>query len=153
MNSEQTPRQKQKDDFCLSFQPRNVCDPNIVISFGSQLSQELPRCSLRRHPYTPYLQGRKTQKKEAGYSRLVGSFKQQRAFTYEACLGQQEDEWIPTGLKIFYRGLYQVQSRIPCKVFLTPHYYLKAMSLQQPLGVRQASGTLVPRTGVEVRSL
>lgn len=51
---------------------------------GSQSSEELPRCNLK--PDT----------EETGLSRVVGgSFNQQKELTGEACLGCQQDDWIP----------------------------------------------------------
>lgn len=41
--------------------------------------------------------GRERGKKGAGHPRLVGgSFTKQRELSYEACLGRQRDDWIPS---------------------------------------------------------
>lgn len=65
--------------------------------------------------------------------------------TYQACLGQQQDESIPTPEK-FIKRTSQNPVTYALQVF-SPHHYLQALPSEQPLGARKANGNHIPRTG------
>ena len=80
--------------------------------------------------------------------RQVAVIKFQREPPYEPCLGWHQDEWIPIPacqiLKVYKEALTRSGH---VQVFSTPHHYLKAMFLEQPLGEEEVSRTHIPRTG------
>ena len=98
------------------------------------------------------MEGRDRPKKEAGHS----TCRVANELTHEACLARQQDTWIstPTRQTLHFWKRPQLGSvTYTVQVFSTPLCCLKAVSLDQPLGVGNASRTHVPRTGERGRSL
>lgn len=121
-----------------------------VIIVGSQTSSGTSLGEIWNWP--PYSEGREWPKKETGHPRLVGdSINKQGNLHRRLVLGSHKRRRFPfcthqTESECFYRGLNWVQSQVTSQIEI-PHFYLKAVSLEQLLGVGKACRRHIPSKG------
>ena len=87
---------------------------------------------------------------------VSGGFIRQTELTYETCLGQQQDEWILTltyQILNVYKEALTGFSHVYCVGVSTIYQYIKAMYLEQPLGVLRGKWDPHFKTGEGVKSL